>query len=168
MCNDSIVVTSLDPEVPGSSPKWLPIFYEARSTAQTLPEPLSLRESTLGTRGAEHKGCTWGMQIDRWLQPRAVFGHTFSGISWHMPQKWSQLNCMTLSGRPHHELVSVTLHYTFGLDVRHAGLWLYLGLRDSDLTLGNCAAEDLIWLPKQNGDRPIVGSIPLRYVLTKY
>ena len=38
--------------------------------------------STLGTRATEHKGCNWGMQIDWWLQPRAVFGHTFSGIIW--------------------------------------------------------------------------------------
>ena len=29
------------------------------------------------------------MQIDWWLQPCAVFGHSFSGISWHMPRKWS-------------------------------------------------------------------------------
>ena len=31
---------------------------------QGLPEPSSLRGSTLGTRAAEHKGCNWGMQID--------------------------------------------------------------------------------------------------------
>ena len=54
---------------------------------QGLPEPSSLRGSTLGTRAAEHKSCNWGMQIDWWLQPRAVFGHTFSGIIWHMSQK---------------------------------------------------------------------------------
>ena len=37
----------MDPEVPGSSPEWVPIFYEARSTAQGLPEPSSsLRGST--------------------------------------------------------------------------------------------------------------------------
>ena len=63
------------------------VYYEALITAQGLPEPSSLRGSTLGTRAAEHKGCNWGMQIDWWLQPRAVFGHTFSGIIWHMPQK---------------------------------------------------------------------------------
>ena len=51
------------------------------------------------------------MQIDWWLQPRVVFGHSFSGIIWHMPQKWSQFNCMTLSWWPRHEIVSVTLHY---------------------------------------------------------
>ena len=56
-------------------------------------------------------GCNWGMQIDWWLQPRAVFGHIFSGIIWHMPQKWSQFNCMTLSWWPCHKIVSVTLHY---------------------------------------------------------
>ena len=52
-----------------------------------LPEPSSLRGSTLGTRAAEHKGCKWVMQVDWWLQPCAVFGHSFSGIIWHMPQK---------------------------------------------------------------------------------
>ena len=50
------------------------------------------------------------MQIDWWLQPRAVFGHTFSGIIWHMPQEWSQSNCMTLSWWPCHKIVSVHLH----------------------------------------------------------
>ena len=29
----------------------------------------------------------WGMQVDLWLQPCAVFGHRFSGISWHMSHK---------------------------------------------------------------------------------
>ena len=64
------------------------IYYEASITAQGLPEPSSLRgSSTLGIRADEHKGCNWGMQVDWWLQPWAVFGHTFSGIGWHMPQK---------------------------------------------------------------------------------
>ena len=52
VCSGSVVVTILwtvDPEVPGSSPEWVTIFYEARSTAQGLPEPSSLRGSTLGT-----------------------------------------------------------------------------------------------------------------------
>ena len=40
------------------------IYYEAWITAQGLPEPSSLRGSTLGTRAAEHDGCNWGMQID--------------------------------------------------------------------------------------------------------
>ena len=50
-------------------------------------------------RAAAHKSCNWGMQIDWWLQPRAVFDHTSSGISWHTPcdRNKSQLNCMTLS-----------------------------------------------------------------------
>ena len=89
MCSGSVVVTAYDSESgrPGSNPEWGLIYYEASITAQGLPEPSSLRGSTLGTRAAEHKGCNWGMQIDRWLQPCAVFGHSFSGISWHMPQK---------------------------------------------------------------------------------
>ena len=49
---------------PGSNPEWELIYYEASITAQGLPEPSSLRGSTLGTRAAEHKGCNWGMQID--------------------------------------------------------------------------------------------------------
>ena len=42
---------------------------------------------TLGTRAAEHRSCSWSMQVDWWLQPCTVFGHSFSDISWHMPQK---------------------------------------------------------------------------------
>ena len=45
--SSSIVVTTVDPEVPGSSPKWVPIFYEVQSTAQSLPEPSSLWGSIL-------------------------------------------------------------------------------------------------------------------------
>ena len=37
------------------------MYYEASITAQGLPEPSSLRGSTLGTRAAEHNGCNWGM-----------------------------------------------------------------------------------------------------------
>ena len=54
------------------------------------------------------------MRVDRWLQPCAVFSHIshiFSGISWHMPQKYSLFNCMILSWWPCHEIVSFTLHY---------------------------------------------------------
>ena len=89
VCSGGVVVTAYDIESgrPGSSPEWGLIYYKASITAQGWPEPSSLRGSTLGTRAAEHKGCNWGMQIDWWLQPRAVFGHTFSGIIWHMPQK---------------------------------------------------------------------------------
>ena len=89
VCSGSVVVTAYDSESgrPGSNPEWGLIYYEASITAQGLPEPSSLRGSTLGTRAVEHKGCNWGMKIDSWLQPCAMFGHSFSGISWHMPQK---------------------------------------------------------------------------------
>ena len=59
VCSGSIVVTTLDPEVPGSGPEWVLIFYEARSTAQGLPEPSSLRGSTLGTSPVEHQDSDW-------------------------------------------------------------------------------------------------------------
>ena len=32
-------------------------YYKASITAHGLPEPSSLRGSTLGTRAAEHEGC---------------------------------------------------------------------------------------------------------------
>ena len=57
----SVVVTAFDSESgrPGSNPEWGLIYYEAPITAQGLPEPSSLRGSTLDTRAAEHKGCNW-------------------------------------------------------------------------------------------------------------
>ena len=59
-------VTSYDTEPgrPGLNHEWGLIYYEASITAQSLPEPSSIRGSTLGTRAAEHKGCNLGMQID--------------------------------------------------------------------------------------------------------
>ena len=61
VCSGSVVVTDYDFESgnPGSNPEWGSIiYYEASITAQGLPEPSSLRGSTLGTRAAEHKGLT--------------------------------------------------------------------------------------------------------------
>ena len=56
------------------------------------------------------EGCKWGMQIDWWLQPRAVFGHTVSGIFYSICHR-NKVNCMTLSWWPRHEIVSVTYIY---------------------------------------------------------
>ena len=53
----------LNPATPGSNPERCLINYKASITAQGLPEPSSLRGSTLGTRAAEHEGCNWGMQV---------------------------------------------------------------------------------------------------------
>ena len=66
VCSGSVVVTAYDSEsgCPGSNPERGLIYYKASITAQGLPEPSSLRGSTLGTRAAEHKGCNWGMQVD--------------------------------------------------------------------------------------------------------
>ena len=86
---------------------WSPLMI----LKQPCSGPSSLRGSTLGIRAAEHKGCNRSMQIDWWWQPRAVFGHRFHFISWHMPQKWSQFNCMTLSWWSRYDIVPVTLHY---------------------------------------------------------
>ena len=65
MCSGSVVVTAYDSESgrPGLNPEWGIIYYEAPITAQGLPEPSSLRGSTLGTRAAEHKGCNWACKL---------------------------------------------------------------------------------------------------------
>ena len=67
MCNGSIVIIALDYGPGGpwfESRAWVPIFYEARSTAQGLLEPSSLLGIIVGTRAAEHRGCNWGIQVD--------------------------------------------------------------------------------------------------------
>ena len=94
MCSGSVVVIAYDFEsgCPGSNPEWGLIYYKASITAQGLLEPSSLRDSTVGTRAAEHKGSNWGMQVYQRLQPCAVFGHSFSDISWHMPQDRNKVN----------------------------------------------------------------------------
>ena len=58
-------------------------------------------------------GCNWGMQIDWWLQPRAVFGHTLNGIIWlayATEIKSIQLHDSIAMASPQ-EIVSVTLHW---------------------------------------------------------
>ena len=66
MCSGSVVVTAYDSESDhlGLNPEKGLIYYEASITAPCLPEPSSLRGSTLGTRAAEHEGCNWSMQVD--------------------------------------------------------------------------------------------------------
>ena len=65
-CSGGVVVSAYDFEsgLPGSKPDWGPTLYKTSITAQGLPEPSSLRGSTLSTRPAEHKGCNWGIEID--------------------------------------------------------------------------------------------------------
>ena len=41
-----LLLWTVDPEVTGSSPELVPVFYGARSTAQDLPEPSSLQGSS--------------------------------------------------------------------------------------------------------------------------
>ena len=80
LCSNSIVITIVASEVPGFSQKWVPIFYEAWSTAQDLPKPSSLWGSTsvLEQLNFIYKSCN--RHPNWWLQPRAVFNSTFSGI----------------------------------------------------------------------------------------
>ena len=55
MCSGSIVITTWNLE--GSNPEWMPILYEARSTAQGLPEPSSTRCSALGNSLCVNQSC---------------------------------------------------------------------------------------------------------------
>ena len=59
--------------------------FAARACAQLRGNIDSVMSCYSGTRAAEL--CNRGMHANEWLQPCAVFGHRFSGISWHMPQK---------------------------------------------------------------------------------
>ena len=91
------MVTAYDSESgrPGSNPEWGLIYYEAPITAQDLPEPSSLRDSTLGTRAAnsEHKGCNRACTLTDGCSLEKLCSATHMHM-WHMPQKYSQLNCM--------------------------------------------------------------------------
>ena len=106
-CSGCVVVTAYNFEC-GS------IYYNASITAQGLPDPSSILGNKLVTRAAEDEGCNYGMQIDWRLQSRAVLGHTFIRIIWHMPRIWSQFSCMTIPWWSCHEMVSVTFTSNHG------------------------------------------------------
>ena len=97
----------MDPEVPGSSPEWVPIFYEARSTAQGLPKPSSLRGSTVGYQSCRtsrqrlgvnridscnfdttcSQGRLWKLQIQRYSRMGwAAMSHKMPGC--HLANAW--------------------------------------------------------------------------------
>ena len=89
MCSGSVVVTTSDCESgrPGSSPERVPIAIRLDHCTE-LTRVLYPPGLHIGTRAAEHKGCNWGMQlIDGSNFESYVFGHTFCGMIWHMPQK---------------------------------------------------------------------------------
>ena len=82
VCSGSVVVTAYDFESGrlGSNLEWGPIYYKASIIAQGLPEPSSLRGSTLGTRTAEHKGCNWACKLTDGCSPKScVWPH----LQWH-------------------------------------------------------------------------------------
>ena len=61
-----VVVTAHDFESGsrGSNPEWGPYaMYNVSITAGLIPEPSSLRSSSLGTRAAEHKDCNWACKL---------------------------------------------------------------------------------------------------------
>ena len=67
VCTGSVVVTAHDSESarPGSNPEWGLVYYEALITAQGLPEPSSLRGSTLDLpEQLNMKAVTGAMQVD--------------------------------------------------------------------------------------------------------
>ena len=81
-----VVVTAYDFESdrPVSNPEWESVYYKASIAAHGLPEPSSLRGSTLGTRAAEHKGYNWACKLtDSCSLKRCVRLHP----QWHVRQK---------------------------------------------------------------------------------
>ena len=127
MCSGSVVITTYDSEsaydsefaaydsesATHDSESWEGGWGGDHCTGLTrafiLPSPL--RGSTLGTRAAEHKGCTacnWGMQIDWWLQSCTVF--QWYPLAYATEMKTIQLHD-SIKGLSQ-KIVSITLHYT--------------------------------------------------------
>ena len=98
VCSGSVVVTAYDFESgrPGSNPEWGLIYYKASITAQGLPEPSSLRGSTLGTRTAEHKGCNWACTLTDGCSLKSCMCSATPSVasSGICHRNKSQLNCM--------------------------------------------------------------------------
>ena len=58
------------------------------------------------------------MQDDWWLQPCAVFGHKFSGFSWHMPQKKvDSIAWLYQRAQPKESILYITLHSFYRLNI---------------------------------------------------
>ena len=103
--------------------EWGLIYYKVSITAQGLPKPSSLWDSTLGTRAAEHiikavtGACTCidGCNLALYLTTPSVAS---SGIC----HKKSQFNCMTLSLWPRHKIVSVIIPPNSHTSVKYATL----------------------------------------------
>ena len=68
-----ILTPDYDSNRQGSSPELVPICYNARSLHRAYP-------NLYPSRVVHGYQSSWGMQVDWWLQPRAVFGLSFSSI----------------------------------------------------------------------------------------
>ena len=78
------------------------------------------------------KAVNWSMQVDWWLQSCAVFGHSFSGFSWHMPQtKVDSIAWLYWRAQPK-DIVSYTLYYIPSTDWA-LYCWCRLGNKDIEL-----------------------------------
>ena len=114
VCSDSIVVSTIlqltvDPEVPGSGPDWVPIFYEARSIAQGLPEPSSLWSSTSVPEQLNMKAVTEASKLINGCSLKLCSATPSVASSGLAHKNTSQLNCMTLSRAQPKKIV--TVHY---------------------------------------------------------
>ena len=72
---DSIFVQSVSNEIVFQTFSAIQTQWDRNFSSHWVPEQLNM------------KAVTGTLQVDWWLQPCAVFCHSFSGISWHMPQK---------------------------------------------------------------------------------
>ena len=93
------------------------------------------------------------MQIDWWLQPRAVFGHTFSGIIW---QKWSQFNCMTIVMASPWDRASL-MYITFGITLIYYIVWCVV---DSASQFFATLKTDENWSSLRDGQRSSQERLP--------
>ena len=82
----SVQLLTADLDVPGSSPEWVPVFDEARSTALGLPETSSLQGSTSVPEQLNIKTVNGACKLIDGCRSKALFGYTFSGTIWLMPQ----------------------------------------------------------------------------------
>ena len=106
------VVTAHDSESggAGSNPEWVLVYYQALITAQGLPEPSSLRGSTLGTRAIEHKGCNGACK----LIDGCSITLCLATVSWYQLAYATKIKSIPLHDSIEglsQKIVSITLHY---------------------------------------------------------
>ena len=120
----------LNPPARVRIPEWGSIYYEALITAQGLPEPSSLRGSTLGTRAAEHKGCNGACKLIDGCS-LALCSATDSVVSAGIchRNKVSSIAWLYRRAQPKDSILYITLHYSNGQTQKINFIWKSNGPR---------------------------------------